>query len=57
MAEMYGLAQLEQLEQPRSPAFPTNNKQLWLNSSLMCSSEASLPAKLQMYDIISQVCY
>jgi len=51
VAEMYGLAQLGHLKQPRSPACPTNrpNEQLWLNSSLLSSSEASRPAKLQMW--------
>ena len=45
----YGLAQLGHLKQPRSPACPTNNEQLWLNSSLLSSSEASRPAKLQKW--------
>jgi len=50
VAEMYGLAQLGHLKQPRSPACPTNNEQLmWLNSSLLSSSEASRSAKLQMW--------
>jgi len=49
VVEMYGLAQLGHLKQPRSPACPTNNDQLWLNSSLLSSSEASRPAKLQMW--------
>jgi len=49
VAEMYGLAQLGHLKQPRSPACPTNNEQLWFNSSLLYSGEASRPAKLQMW--------
>ena len=49
VAEMYGLAQLGHLKQPRSAACPTYNEQVWY--SLLSSSKASRPAKLLLSDV------
>jgi len=45
--EMYGLAQLGRLKQPRSPACLMNDELELLNSSLFSGSELSSLAKLQ----------
>ena len=47
--EMYGLAQLGHLKQPRSPACVTNNEQAWLNYSVSYGSDESRLAKLQTW--------
>ena len=47
LAEMYGLAQLGHLKQPKSPACLMNDELELLNSSLLNGSELSSLAKLQ----------
>ena len=49
LSEMYGLAQLGHLKQPRLPACATNNEQASLNSLVFCGSDESWLAKQQTW--------